>query len=157
MNCVCLLHGAEKSKIETIARDGFKEIYASPNAWYGMGIYLTPQVCKALQYARADGCRPHPNSHNKCGGHYCMCNPDGNGMITQRLICSVAVLGKCYPAKGHMEGYKAPPVGYDSIVANHEINNGSCDHREFVVFDGARVVPKFVVEVEYKYVPPRIQ
>jgi hypothetical protein len=154
MNCVPLFHGTAKSTIEKIARDGFKDIYASPSSWFGMGTYFTSELCQAMKYARADGCS-HIFSKSRCGSHFCMCNPDANGMITQRLICSVVLLGKSYPAEGLMKGRKEPPAGYDSIVANHGINIGrdhyqEQEHREFVVFDGARAVPMFVLEYQYK-------
>jgi hypothetical protein len=155
LNCVCAFHGAEWSNSDAITRDGFDERRADKYAHYGTGCYFTPESCKAMQYARGDDCKQGMKK-STCKSHYCMCNPDANGMIRQRLIYGPVLLGKPHYADGPLRGKTMPPEGCDSIVANRGTNNifsptGHQCHREFIEWNrnGACALPLFVVEIEY--------
>ena len=57
LNMVYAWHGCEWSVAEKVAREGFDERLAWRGGLYGTGCYFALEACKALQYARADGCK----------------------------------------------------------------------------------------------------
>lgn len=137
--------------MESILRDGFDVEFASDRAGrYGDGIYFSDASCKSHQYAQHG---------DICGGAvYCM------------LYCRVALgdtmrfnATKKAAARNFLVGMKRPgpgdPVFEERVVASggkakarsawHSVAVlGGSDaqvHREYVVFDGARVYPEYVV------------
>jgi len=95
-NEVVLLHGCHLDIAEKIARQGFDERMCK-RCFYGHGVYLTTDFCKALQY-----CDPGPS---KC------------------ILVARVILGHPYFAKGAMDARDRPPeaeghgVPHDSIIA----------------------------------------
>ena len=144
-------HGTTADNVESILRDGFDvELASDRGGRYGDGIYFSDASCKSHQYAQPG---------DVCGGLvYCM------------LYCRVALgdtmrfnATKQAAARNYLIGMKRPgpgdPVFEEKVLASggrakarsawHSVAvMGGSDaqvHREYVVFDGARVYPEYVV------------
>eukprot|EP00747_Dinoflagellata_sp_TGD_P153434 gnl/TRDRNA2_/TRDRNA2_177390_c0_seq9.p2 gnl/TRDRNA2_/TRDRNA2_177390_c0~~gnl/TRDRNA2_/TRDRNA2_177390_c0_seq9.p2 ORF type:complete len:121 (-),score=5.16 gnl/TRDRNA2_/TRDRNA2_177390_c0_seq9:19-381(-) len=112
-------------------KNGFDERLASMSGMYGAGIYLSPEACKAAQYA------------------------PGNQKMGQRthymFYCRV-VLGQPYHASRNQPQRRRPPtmdgiqgLTHDSILVGH---SGGQVHREVVIFDRSQAYPEYLVEIE---------
>lgn len=157
-NEVYLWHGCQSSSAMSIARRGFKDQFADVKGLYGIGTYLTPQACKALQYCRAQGCGIR---RKRCGSLLCRCEDGPEKTIGHRhlLLCR-ALLGDAYYATGPMVGASAPPTRsaerggrHDSVLITPGIPNGRKwpqQHREVVISQRhgtVQIYPEYIVEI----------
>jgi len=126
-----LLHGTDSQNLESIARNGLKMQYSRATGTFGQGIYFTESSCKAKQYG--DG--------TTSGGKGCI------------LICRV-VLGNVLKLDRSVVGRRAPPSGYQSLMAeaNRTQNRSSFGvqlHNEYVAFDDCACYPEFALTVDF--------
>ena len=148
-----LWRGVKRSTLATVLRKG---VQIHKGCLYGSGVYFSKHVCKALQHARAHQCG---NWGTHCRQpRLCVCKHRASPVTL--LVCEV-VLGRPYQPKGNpmsvglgrytieLAGATRAPKGYSSVSAT-----GASDpfHTEFVVYDPARVLVKYVVEVHMETV-----
>mmetsp|Transcript_108063 Transcript_108063/g.345100 ORF Transcript_108063/g.345100 Transcript_108063/m.345100 type:complete len:2853 (+) Transcript_108063:122-8680(+) len=155
VNEVYLWHGCPADVVKPITQDGFDERLAA-SCLYGTGVYFTPQACKALQYARADGCSIR---HKRCGKKICTC--PGPKYLLYSRVC----LGVPFYAKKAMKDLRRPPqqefagcrqpVPCDSVVANPGVAKSPTErqeHRECVIWNhaGMQAYAEFIVELDLR-------
>ena len=97
LNETYLLHGCSPSNAQIIEQAGFDERVSSLKALYGCGVYTTSQACKALQYARADGCSVYWKE--RCGKFWCECNGPRTMFLT-RVLPSGQHRSECTAGRG---------------------------------------------------------
>lgn len=146
-----LFHGCRLSVVESIIENGFDERVSSIHALYGQGTYTTSQACKALQYARGEGCSIQRKE--VCGEFWCQCAGKRAVFLCRVLLCDPAY------TKIAMKGERRPPlrpglgaagVTYSSVVALPGVANyGKQGHAEVVTFDKAQIYPEYLLNLTW--------
>eukprot|EP00435_Cladocopium_sp_Y103_P071877 s118_g38.t1 len=122
MGSLLLYHGCRFSHVEGILKHGFDPGFAGENAgcFFGTGIYFTDVAAKADTYvdAAVDG--------------------------TRCLLLAEVCLGRLKTALRPMPR-RTDGSGYDAVLGEDLQHGGAMDHREYVVFRGEQVLPRYLL------------
>ena len=132
LNEVLLFHGAPNSKINGILSSGFDPRYAGTGtgAMFGQGSYFAHNASKCFRYAvDTDAVNTH--------------------CIRQSVLMVRALLGSPHYQKNMCPDRRMPPANSDSVVALSKAEGGCVDHREYILYEKAAVLPLYVVEFEH--------
>ncbi|XP_059489268.1 poly [ADP-ribose] polymerase tankyrase-like [Neocloeon triangulifer] len=133
---VRLFHGTNFAR--SITEDGFKVNLASDKGMFGKGIYFADLSSKSNQYT-FEGCNKPCKQHNEV---YC------SDCERTMLICRVA-MGAEYKARDAMNGIKAPPSGYHTVVAEPGVCK-NIKYPEYVIYDDNQAYPGYLVKYKIK-------
>ena len=133
LNEVLLFHGAPNSKINGILSSGFDPRYAGTGtgAMFGQGSYFAHNASKCFRYAGSHG----------------SANEGTN--LRQKVFIVRALLGNPHYQKTMCPDRRMAPANSDSVVAISKAEGGCVDHREYILYDGASILPLYVVEFEH--------
>jgi len=137
-----LFHGTNHKNLSKILEKGLSEKKSSISGALGVGIYLTDNSCKALNYSRCSSC----GKSATCSG----CGLDKNFIL---LICRT-MLGNIQIEKNKVIKPRLEPLeGYHSVVAYSSSIDKQSNFRfsEFVVYSQEQVYPEFIVYCQKLY------
>ncbi|CAC5369050.1 PARP10_14_15 [Mytilus coruscus] len=131
LNEVYLFHGTKKERVDVLLQNGLDPRLAAlnfPTLWLGSGVYAAEEASLSAKYTP----------------------PDGQGVCT--MFVMRVCLGDVFTTQNQMQHLKRPPCKalcqttciqhnefFDSVV-------GEFQQREFVVYDGAKCYPEYVIE-----------
>jgi predicted peroxiredoxin len=127
-------HGTDAYTAGVISQFGFDERFSS--GIYGDGLYFTPHVCKAMQYAKAT-----------LDGVYTL-------VLARVLVGDVYFANKTLNHIRHApeQAMGIPGLLYNSVVAEPGNMPGAPGdhqhHTEVVIFDGAQACPVYLIRVK---------
>eukprot|EP00913_Durusdinium_trenchii_P014084 g13222.t2 len=118
-----LYHGCRFRQIDGILRDGFDPTFAGEKGGklFGPGIYFSDVAAKADNYVDVDA-----------DGHRC-------------LMLAQVSLGKVFRAFCPMPRFQPDEADVDSVLGEEEKHGGALDHREYVIYRNARVLPRYLL------------
>ena len=133
LNEVLLFHGSTSGKINGILSSGFDPRYAGlgTGAMFGQGSYFAHNASKCFRYA---GDRSAAN--------------EGRG-LRQSVLVVRAMLGNPHYQEHMCPDRRMPPANSHSVVALTKAEGGCVDHREYVLYEKASILPLYVVEFEH--------
>ncbi|XP_052076578.1 protein mono-ADP-ribosyltransferase PARP14-like [Mytilus californianus] len=131
LNEVYLFHGTKKERVDALLQNGLDPRLAAlnfPTLWLGSGVYAAEEASLSAKYTP----------------------PDGQGVCT--MFVMRVCLGDVFTTQNKMQHLRRPPCKelcqttciqhnefFDSVV-------GEFQQREFVVYDGAKCYPEYVIE-----------
>ena len=149
---VLLWRGGSRQEVLTLLETSAFPICRS--GLLGTGVYLSPHICKALQFARGWSCRSMKATCNLSKG-FCTCVPCMGVVVLCQVLTGRMVTVSEYVENGSKYRPKRPdvPADADAVMAP-----GYKDphHTEVMVRDCAsRVKPLFLIEVSFARVAAR--
>jgi len=136
MNEVLLFHGTTEAKIGGILNTGFDPRLAGigTGAMFGHGSYFAHNASKCFRYARQG-----PGAHL----------PQQGKKLRQSVLVVRALLGNPQYQSTMCPEKRLPPTNCNSLIALTRAEGGCVDHREYVLYDRASILPLYVVEFEH--------
>ncbi|CAK9025850.1 unnamed protein product [Durusdinium trenchii] len=133
LNEVLLFHGSPSAKINGILTSGFDPRYAGlgTGAMFGQGSYFAHNASKCFRYAGDDDVERK------------------NGGLCQTVLVVRALLGNPHYQRLMCPERRMPPANSDSVVALTKAEGGCVDHREYVLYDKASILPLYLIEFEH--------
>lgn len=134
LNEVLLFHGSTHGKINGILNGGFDPRYAGlgTGAMFGQGSYFAHNASKCFRYAGDDGF-----------------GRSETGNLRQSIIVVRAMLGNPHYQEHMCPDRRMPPNNCHSVVALTKAEGGCVDHREYVLYEKATVLPLYLIEFEH--------
>jgi len=134
LNEVLLFHGSTHGKINGILNSGFDPRYAGlgTGAMFGQGSYFAHNASKCFRYAGDDGFR----TSSQTG-------------LRQCVLLVRAVLGNPHYQEHMCPDRRMPPANTHSVVALTKAEGGCVDHREYVLYEKASILPLYLIEFEH--------
>ena len=135
LNEVLLFHGSTHGKINGILNSGFDPRYAGlgTGAMFGQGGYFAHNASKCFRYAGDDGFR----TSSETGG------------LRQCVLLVRALLGNPHYQEHMCPDRRMPPANTHSVVALTKAEGGCVDHREYVLYEKAAILPLYIIEFEH--------
>jgi len=135
LNEVLLFHGSTHGKINGILNSGFDPRYAGlgTGAMFGQGSYFAHNASKCFRYAGDDGFR----TSSETGG------------LRQCVLLVRALLGNPHYQEHMCPDRRMPPANTHSVVALTKAEGGCVDHREYVLYEKAAILPLYIIEFEH--------
>ncbi|CAJ1368066.1 unnamed protein product [Effrenium voratum] len=130
LNEVLLFHGSTHGKINGILNGGFDPRLAGlgTGAMFGQGSYFAHNASKCFRYAGDGG---------------------STGRLRQCVVVARAVLGNPHYQEHMCPDRRLPPANCHSLVALTKAEGGCVDHREYVLYDKAAILPLYLVDFEH--------
>ncbi|CAK9116100.1 unnamed protein product, partial [Durusdinium trenchii] len=131
LNEVLLFHGSPNGKINGILNGGFDPRYAGlgTGAMFGQGSYFAHNASKCFRYAGDSTTDP--------------------GGLRQSVLVVRALLGNPHYQQHMCPDRRMPPANTHSVVALTKAEGGCVDHREYVLYEKAAILPLYLIEFQH--------